>query len=70
MMTPRERYLADPHFHLLVDLFIGIFEEHCGSGAGVTPTEIREASGLAWQSYVERHPSPLFLHQEDVRHGG
>ena len=57
-MTPAERAVADPHFHMLVRFFYDAFEQHCGSGAGFTPTEIREASGYAWQLYTERH-SPL-----------
>ena len=56
-MQARERYLNDPVFHALVQTMLKVFEAHCGSGAGITPSEIREASGLAWQMYYERTPA-------------
>ena len=66
-MTSFLRYQTDATFHALVNMFVNLFEHHCGSGAGVTPSEVREASGLAWQIYSERHgdwprayPSPLY----------
>jgi hypothetical protein len=57
-MDPQERYLADPHFHRLVDLLVLEFRQSVNSGAGFTPSEIREAAGLAWQIYMERHVQP------------
>lgn len=61
MMTPQERLRTDPVFSMLVRQFTLLFEAHCGSGAGITPSEIREASGLAWQIYLERHALPIPL---------
>lgn len=58
-MTPMERYRSDPYFHQIVDMFIRQFETSTGSGAGITPTEVRDAAGLAWQIYYERHSSPM-----------
>lgn len=60
-MDARERFRTDPMFRALVMACLGLFESHLGSGAGVTPSEIREASGLAWQLYHERHVSPIFM---------
>lgn len=60
-MTPAERAKVDPTFHFLVRSFYDMFERQCGSGAGVTPSEIREASGYAWQLYAERHPPSIVL---------
>lgn len=58
MMSPRERYERDPHFHALVNMMLThIQENHC------TPTEIREAALLAHIVHDERHnpikPLPL-----------
>lgn len=50
---------TDPVFAALVHSFHAMFEQHCGTGAGITPSEVREASGLAWQLYIERHPYPI-----------
>jgi hypothetical protein len=58
-MSARNRMHNDPVFATLVKSMYDIFETTCGTGAGVTPTEIREASGLAWQIYVERHAEPI-----------
>ena len=58
-MSTRERFKTDPLFATLVTSFRQMFEQYCGSGAGITPTEIREASGLAWQIYAETHPAPI-----------
>lgn len=66
-MTAAERYRQDPTFHMLVDQLGLLFEKHCGSGAGITPTEIREAAGLAWQLYAERHALPVFIREEVAR---
>lgn len=60
-MGPAERYKNDPVFHQLVHSFYAMFEDYCGSGAGITPSEIREASGYAWQRYIERHPFPILV---------
>lgn len=60
-MTPQERYRQDPLFASLVQMFYHVFASYCGTGAGVTPTEIREASGLAWQQYAERHAQPIMV---------
>jgi hypothetical protein len=57
----RERYKNDPTFHALVQMFLHLFESQLGSGAGVTPSEIRDASGLAWQLYHERHVDPIWI---------
>jgi hypothetical protein len=54
-MTPLERYKTDATFAALVRNFYDMFQHHCGTGAGITPSEVREASGLAWQMYVERN---------------
>jgi len=70
MMTPKERMQSDPNFHFLVRHFYNLYEHHCGSGAGITPSEIREASGYAWQLYVERHPSPLVVPWQEGLDGG
>jgi hypothetical protein len=59
MRTPQERMKEDPVFAALVHSFFDMFARHCGSGAGITPSEVREASGLAWQMYIERHPEPI-----------
>lgn len=66
--TPRERMDTDPVFRTLVYSFYSMFEQHCGSGAGITPSEIREASGYAWQMYLERHsiPIPIVRGDDDV----
>lgn len=61
MRTPQERLKSDPVFAALVQQFTYLFAHHCGSGAGLTPSEIREASGLAWQIYMERHPNPILV---------
>ena len=61
MRTARERYESDPHFRMLVSVFYREFSNFNASGAGLTPSEIREASGFAWQMYMERHPSPLLV---------
>lgn len=62
MQTPLERYRADPVFRQLVDMFRNMFETHChATGAGLTPTEVREASGLAFQIYMERHGHPIMI---------
>jgi hypothetical protein len=66
--SARERYLKDPLFSALVASFLHIFETQCGTGAGVTPSEIREASGYAWQLYHERRVDPIWLH--DPRQDG
>lgn len=66
-MTPIERYHTDPNFTYLVRSFIRMFEQSTSSGAGYTPSEIREASGLAWQFYMEQHPSPLLIDRDAVR---
>lgn len=58
-MEPAERYRRDPHFHYLVDVLYREFERCDHGGAGLTPTEVREASALAWQRYAERHV-PVF----------
>ena len=61
-MIAADRYHNDPYFHTLVQMFyreyvkVGQF-----GGAGLTPTEVREASGLAWQMYVERHALPMLI---------
>ena len=60
-MTPAERAKSDPTFSFLVKHFYALYEQNSGSGAGITPSEIREASGYAWQLYAERHPAPLLL---------
>ena len=64
MMTAAERCQSDPYFSMLVKMFYGLFQEHNGSGAGITPSEIREASGYAWQLYIERHAQPLMIIRE------
>jgi len=56
-----ERYHNDPTFHAITDMLRNLYEQHCGSGAGITPSEIREASGLAWQMYAERNLVPSIL---------
>jgi hypothetical protein len=58
-MTPAERARSDPHFARLVTMFAHEFENCDQAGAGLTPSEIREASAYAWQLYIERHPHPL-----------
>lgn len=64
MMNVKERYQHDSVFHALVQMFYREYEkiENYG-GAGLTPTEIREASGLAWQMYYERNASPLLFRE-------
>jgi len=59
MMTPVDRYRTDPVFATLVNMFASEFSKCNQSGAGLTPTEIREASSLAWQMYCERNMSPV-----------
>lgn len=59
MMTAAERAETDPVFRMLVHAFYDMFASHCGTGAGLTPSEVREASGYAWQMYVERHSQPI-----------
>jgi hypothetical protein len=57
-----ERYKTDPYFHQLVDLFLHQFMESHESGAALTPSEVREASSLAWQIYIERYqPHPYLV---------
>ena len=58
MMTPLERYHTDPYFRMLVTMFRIEFEKCDASGAGLTPTEVREASSFAWQQYAERTMKP------------
>lgn len=67
MMTPQERVRVDPVFAVLVRSMHDLFERHCGTGAGITPSEVREASGLAWQMYAERHVEPLLVLDERRR---
>lgn len=68
MLTPLERYHSDPLFHRLVRVLYREFADgaEMQSGAGLTPSEVREACSLAWQFYsdfnfyTERNPgSPL-----------
>lgn len=54
MMTPQERLKNDPVFSALVQQFIYTYSHFHNTGAGITPSEIREASGLAWQIYMDR----------------
>ena len=65
-MTPMERYHTDANFHAIVRMMLDLFENSCGTGAGFTPSEIREASGLALQIYTERHPHPMIVRPEPV----
>lgn len=60
-MTLAERYQSDPYFHRLVDMLVHEFGMSTLSGAGLTPTEVREAAGFAWQIYAERNPHPLMI---------
>lgn len=65
-MEPAERYKRDPIFAAMVQAFLDMFQRYHGSGAGITPTEVREASGLAWQIYLERYPDvPISLTRRD-----
>lgn len=68
-MTAAERMKTDPLFHALVRQMYALFVEHCGSGAGFTPSEIREASGYAWQMYAERNLMPSMLVRPEECHG-
>ncbi len=61
MMTPKERMATDPVFHALVKTMYDLFENYCTSGAGITPSEIREASGFAWQIYAEHNAMPWLV---------
>ncbi len=65
-MNPAERCKRDPVFAALVAAFEGMFRQHCGTGAGITPSEIREASGFAWQRYMERNAVPPIVFVEDA----
>ena len=67
MRTPAERYKEDPVFYALVSTFYREFVRADASGAGLTPTEVREASSFAWQMYAERNVMPrIFLGEKDV----
>ena len=59
MKTAEERFRTDPLFAAIVNQMYAMFNEYCGSGAGITPSEIREASGFAWQMYAERNIAPI-----------
>lgn len=63
-MTPLERYKQDPTFATLVDMLVREFVRCDHSGAGLTPTEVRQAAALAWQIYQERHAHPLMILKE------
>ena len=66
MRTPVERYQTDPVFHHLVQVYVREFQKADSTGAGLTPTEIREASSLAWQLYLERHALPAMILREEA----
>jgi hypothetical protein len=65
MMTPAERYREDPFFHSLVSMLYHEFERCDSGGAGLTPTEVRQAAAFAWQIYCERHAHPLLVRSPD-----
>ena len=50
-MTPRERYMRDPSFKVLVDMLCQSIHQ-----AQYTPTELREAVILASIMYHEKQP--------------
>lgn len=60
-LTAAERYQHDPFFRQLTDMLYYQFERCDQGGAGLTPTEVREACALAWQRYRERHISSLMV---------
>lgn len=64
MKTVQERVKEDSVFAAMVHSFYDMFNRYCGTGAGITPSEVREASGYAWQLYMERHPSPSYIIRE------
>lgn len=59
MRTPLDRFHSDPVFATLVRVFLREFESQDKAGAGLTPSEVREASSLAWQFYLERNAYPI-----------
>lgn len=61
MRTPAERLETDPYFARLVLMLHAEFEKCDQSGAGLTPTEVRDACSLAWQMYYERHQRELMI---------
>jgi hypothetical protein len=66
LRSVQERYKTDPVFRTIVMTMLQMFQM---TGEGITPSEIREAMGLAWQLYTERHPSPIMMMNMD-RHDG
>lgn len=56
MISVKERYERDPVFRALVQSFFHMYENHAD---GMTPSEIREAAGFAWQMYYERNAYPI-----------
>jgi hypothetical protein len=63
MMSVDERYLKDPQFRQLVDLFFNFYAK-----AEFTPSEIRDACMLAQIKYESFNPKPVMfspqLHDE------
>lgn len=53
--TPTERYLTDPHFHVLVEFMRGTLAQ-----GNFTGSEIREAALLAAQIHEAHTVRPLF----------
>jgi hypothetical protein len=54
----KERMETDPVFRSIVFSMLSMFEM---TGEGITPTEVREAMGLAWQIYCERNMRPTLV---------
>jgi len=56
MKTPREKYLHDNHYKVLVDLMVAQIEQ-----CNYTPSEMREAAILASIIYEEHHIRPIAI---------
>lgn len=65
MRSPKERMETDPVFRTMVQNFLQMYNM---TAEGITPSEIREAAGFAWQIYYERNVHPtLMVHSHEIQ---
>lgn len=61
MKTPREKYMNDPEYRHLVQMFEALIHR-----AEFTPSEIREAAMLACINHEMRKPMPIIYNKKVV----
>lgn len=61
MKTPRDKYLTDNHYKVLVESMVNQIEQ-----CNYTPSEMREAAILASIMYEERHIRYTTVINEDI----